>query len=183
MTYCFHHTLLNIWHVIPLQDITLQETAIHCHCCEKFRSQYVFFYPLSGPHIHYLLNLNFITFFMILTQLILLKVSSYLNYKRHTRIWWIYDQSQHIFADNWHWQSYQYFLIRTTYCKVISLKLSKMPENVTVKQITYNNSYKLLNNLFKQRLIPLVRKRGSNSCPTNICICDRIWIHKHATVS
>jgi hypothetical protein len=72
MTYYFHHTLLNIQHVIPLQDITPQETAIHCHCCEKFRSHYEFFYPLSSPHIHYLLHLNFITFFMILTKLILL---------------------------------------------------------------------------------------------------------------
>lgn len=73
MTYCFHHTLLNIAHVTSLWDITPQETAIHCHCCEKFNSHSEFFYPLLSPHVHYRLNLNFITFFMILTQLILLK--------------------------------------------------------------------------------------------------------------
>lgn len=71
-TYCFHHTLLNIANVTLLQDITPQETAIHCHCCEKFNSPSEFFYPLSSPHEHYLLHINFITFFMILTQPILL---------------------------------------------------------------------------------------------------------------
>jgi hypothetical protein len=72
MTYCFHHTLLNRAHVTPLQEITPQETAIHYHCCEKFNSHSEFFYPLSSPRVHYLLHLNFITFFMILTQIILL---------------------------------------------------------------------------------------------------------------
>jgi len=92
-TYCFHHTLLNIAHVTPLQDITPQETAIHCHCCEKFNSHSESFYPLSSPHVHYLLHLNFITFFMNLTQLILL--TGFFKFKLQKtcsnlmNLWWV----------------------------------------------------------------------------------------------
>jgi hypothetical protein len=178
MTYCFHHTLLNMTCDPTTGHNTSRNSNSLSLLWELQASVCIFLCTFRSSHT-LSTTCKFYFFFLFSWSWhssFFWQVSSNLNYKRHTHIWWVYDQSQHIIAGNWHWQSYKYCLIRTTYCKAINLKLSKMPENVTVYQITYNNYYKLLNNLFKPSLIPLVRKRGSNSCPTNICISNRIWM-------